>query len=144
MRRELVDEERVRGLLPKRPLDGHKGTFGTLVVAGGCLNYPGAPLLAGKAAARMGVGLVREAVAEPLLGLLAPQFAEAVWTLLPHQQGVLCGRRRRRCAKHCREPDKARCWWDRDWAWQIARQTLCAICWPIHLICRRWWWMRTG
>ena len=91
VQRELVDEERVRGLLPKRPLDGHKGTFGTLVVAGGCLNYPGAPLLAGKAAARMGVGLVREAVAEPLLGLLAPQFAEAVWTLLPYQQGVLCG-----------------------------------------------------
>ena len=91
VRRELADEERVCGLLPERPLDGHKGTFGTLVVAGGCLNYPGAPLLAGKAAARMGVGLVREAVAEPLLGLLAPQFAEAVWTLLPHQQGTLCG-----------------------------------------------------
>lgn len=91
VRRELVDEESVRGLLPERPLDGHKGTFGTLVVAGGCLNYPGAPLLAGKAAARMGVGLVREAVAEPLLGLLAPQFVEAVWTLLPHQQGTLCG-----------------------------------------------------
>ncbi len=91
MRRELVDEESVRGLLPRRPLDGHKGTFGTLVVAGGCLNYPGAPLLAGKAAGRMGVGLVREAVSEPLLGLLAPQFVEAVWTLLPHQQGTLCG-----------------------------------------------------
>ncbi|MBN1371982.1 MAG: NAD(P)H-hydrate epimerase, partial [Anaerolineaceae bacterium] len=43
VRRELVDEERVRGLLPRRPLDGHKGTFGTLVVAGGCMNYPGAP-----------------------------------------------------------------------------------------------------
>jgi len=90
-RRELVDEGRIRALLPRRPLDGHKGVFGTLVVAGGCLDYPGAPLLAGKAAARMGVGLVREAVAEPLWGALVPQFSEAVWTLLPHQQGVLNG-----------------------------------------------------
>jgi NAD(P)H-hydrate epimerase len=90
VRREWVDEERLHAVLPQRPLDGHKGTFGTVTVAGGCMNYCGAPLLAGKAAGRMGVGLVQLAVVEPLHAILAGQFAEAVWTLLPHQQGAMC------------------------------------------------------
>ena len=43
---ELVSEDLVRELLPNRPADGHKGTFGTVTVVGGSLNYSGAVLLA--------------------------------------------------------------------------------------------------
>jgi NAD(P)H-hydrate epimerase len=36
-----------RALLPPRPRDGHKGTFGTVLVAAGSAHYWGAPLLCG-------------------------------------------------------------------------------------------------
>ena len=48
--------------LPPRPLDGHKGTFGRVLVVGGSDVMIGAPVLAGTAALRMGSGLVQLAV----------------------------------------------------------------------------------
>jgi ADP-dependent NAD(P)H-hydrate dehydratase / NAD(P)H-hydrate epimerase len=89
IRREVVDAERVRGLLPERPLDSHKGTFGTVMVVGGSVNYTGAPLMAGKAAYRGGAGLVSLAVPTSLHGPLAGVFPEAVWLLLPDEMGVI-------------------------------------------------------
>ena len=51
-----------RDLLPARPKDGHKGTFGKLLIAAGCEKYRGAPLLAARGAFRAGAGLVTLAV----------------------------------------------------------------------------------
>ncbi|MCA9944623.1 MAG: NAD(P)H-hydrate dehydratase [Anaerolineales bacterium] len=51
-----------RELLPARPKDGHKGTFGKLLIAAGCEKYRGAPLLAARGAFRAGAGLVTLAV----------------------------------------------------------------------------------
>lgn len=48
--------------LPPRPLDGHKGTFGRVLVVGGSDTMIGAPVLAGTAALRTGSGLVQLAV----------------------------------------------------------------------------------
>ena len=48
--------------LPDRPSDGHKGTFGKILIVGGCRGFSGAPVLAAKAALRSGAGLVRVAV----------------------------------------------------------------------------------
>ncbi len=50
--------------LEKRPVDGHKGTFGKVLIVGGSIGFSGAPALAGKAALRSGSGLVRVAVPE--------------------------------------------------------------------------------
>ena len=47
---------------PARPNDGHKGTFGTVIVLGGCDRMIGAPALAAGAAFRGGAGLVKLAV----------------------------------------------------------------------------------
>ncbi len=44
---------------PPRPGDAHKGTFGTVVVVGGCATMPGAPALCARAAFRSGAGLVK-------------------------------------------------------------------------------------
>ncbi len=44
--------------LPARPCDGHKGTFGHVLVLAGSALYPGAAILATHAAARGGAGLV--------------------------------------------------------------------------------------
>lgn len=48
--------------LPPRPPDGHKGSFGTVLVVGGSAGMLGAPVFAGLAALRTGAGLVRVAL----------------------------------------------------------------------------------
>jgi NAD(P)H-hydrate epimerase len=50
--------------LAPRPLDSHKGTFGTALIVGGSRGMTGAVSLAGMAALRGGAGLVRLAVAD--------------------------------------------------------------------------------
>ena len=86
---EVADEMLVSGLLPERPLDAHKGTFGTALIAAGSANYTGAALLSGKAAYRVGAGLVTMAVPAMLHSALAGQFPEATWSLLPHERGFI-------------------------------------------------------
>ncbi|MEJ5259547.1 MAG: NAD(P)H-hydrate dehydratase [Anaerohalosphaeraceae bacterium] len=49
-------------ILAPRPRDGHKGTFGKVLIVGGSVGFSGAPVLAAKAALRSGSGLVRVAV----------------------------------------------------------------------------------
>jgi ADP-dependent NAD(P)H-hydrate dehydratase len=56
--------------LPRRDPRGHKGTFGTVLVIGGCAAEPrmiGAPALAALAALRSGCGLVKILAPEPIL-----------------------------------------------------------------------------
>ena len=89
IRREVVDKAWACKELPVRPLDSHKGTFGTVVIAAGSINYTGAALLSAKAAYRIGAGLVRLAIPGPLHTALAGQLPEATWLLLPHEQGVI-------------------------------------------------------
>jgi NAD(P)H-hydrate epimerase len=76
-------------VLPRRPLDAHKGTFGTALIVAGSANYTGAAWLAGQAAYRVGAGLVTLAVPTPLHAALAGQFPEATWVLLPHSDGFI-------------------------------------------------------
>lgn len=87
--REVVDADRVRSILPLRPLDAHKGTFGTVLVTAGSVSFTGSALLAGKAAYRSGAGWVTMAVPEPLHSALAGQFPEAPWLILPHERGFI-------------------------------------------------------
>lgn len=53
--------------LPPRPLDGHKGMFGRILVVGGNEGMIGAPVMAGTSALRMGAGLVQLAVPRAIL-----------------------------------------------------------------------------
>jgi hydroxyethylthiazole kinase-like uncharacterized protein yjeF len=79
----------IEALLPPRPLNAHKGTFGRAIVVAGSVNYTGAPYLAAAAAARVGTGLVTLAPPQPLHSILAARLAEATFVLLPHDMGVL-------------------------------------------------------
>lgn len=86
--------------IPPRDAAGHKGTFGRVAVVGGCagpVRMLGAPVLAGTAAARVGCGLVRLVVPEPLLtaalGLL-PVATGAGW-LVDEEGGPAFGAARR-------------------------------------------------
>ncbi len=62
-----IDAHRARTLLPTRPADAHKGTFGKALVIAGSLLYPGAAGLATAAAARVGAGLVTLATARSII-----------------------------------------------------------------------------
>jgi hydroxyethylthiazole kinase-like uncharacterized protein yjeF len=86
---EVAEANIVGSMMPARPADAHKGTFGTAMIVAGSVNYTGAALLAGKAAYRVGAGLVTLAVPSPLHGILAGQLPEATWVLLPHEVGVI-------------------------------------------------------
>ncbi len=85
----IPDEQWVRQVLPDRPLNAHKGTFGTALVVAGSANFTGAAWLSGQAAYRIGAGLVTLAVPAPLHTALAGQFPEATWLLLPHKNGAI-------------------------------------------------------
>lgn len=85
----VADDELVEDILPARPADSHKGTFGTALIVAGSINYTGAALLAGKAAYRVGAGLVQMAVPGQLHAVLAGHLPEATWILLPQEMGVI-------------------------------------------------------
>jgi len=86
-----MDAQRIETLvkLPKRAVDGHKGTFGSVAIVGGAAGMHlgdafaatmlGAPALAAMGAIRAGCGLVKVAVPAPIV--------EAVLTLAPFATG---------------------------------------------------------
>jgi len=67
-------------VIPPRPKDAHKGTFGTAVVLAGSLGLTGAAYLASTAAARTGAGLVRLLVADTIYPILATKCTEVIAT----------------------------------------------------------------
>ena len=85
----VVDQDMVRITLPARPLDAHKGTFGTCMIIGGSTNYCGAVLLSAESAYRIGAGLVRAAIPGAIYDAIAGQLPECTWIVLPHSMGVI-------------------------------------------------------
>ena len=72
-----------RALLPPRPEDSHKGTFGHLLVLAGAVGYAGAAKLVCHAAERSGVGLVTLGVPEPLLPAMSAALTGTMTLPLP-------------------------------------------------------------
>ncbi|MEX2160290.1 MAG: NAD(P)H-hydrate dehydratase [Anaerolineales bacterium] len=87
IRKTAIDESVVRAMLPERPMDAHKGTFGTALIVAGSQHFPGAALLAGEAAYRSGAGLVTIAAPESIQPALAGHLQEATWLPLPDEKG---------------------------------------------------------
>jgi NAD(P)H-hydrate epimerase len=86
---ERIDAGRARELLPRRPADAHKGTFGKVLVVAGSLQYPGAAGLSTAGAARVGAGLVTLAIGRSGLGgpgrlpeITLQLLPEADWNVL--------------------------------------------------------------
>jgi len=57
--------------LAPRPLDSHKGLFGRVLVAGGSVGFSGAAAMCARSALRSGAGLVRVAVPQSILPVVA-------------------------------------------------------------------------
>lgn len=85
----LIDANTVRIMLPERPANSNKGTFGKTMIAAGSVNYSGAAGMAAEAAYRAGAGLVTVAAPGPVIAATSAQLGEPTWVLLPHDMGVI-------------------------------------------------------
>ena len=85
----VVDARLATALLPPRPLDGHKGSFGKVMVVAGSRQYIGAIALAGEAAYRSGAGLVTIATTAKLIDIVAGNLREPTWLPLDDVDGCI-------------------------------------------------------
>ncbi len=67
--------------LPQRDSQSHKGTYGKVLIIGGSFSMTGAPSLVGKSALRTGSGLVRLAIPQSVLPIVAA--LEPCYTMVP-------------------------------------------------------------
>jgi NAD(P)H-hydrate epimerase len=80
---ELITADWARRMLPKRPWNANKGSFGKVMVVAGSINYSGAAYLACSGALRVGAGLVTLATAASLQPVLAARLTEVTYLPLP-------------------------------------------------------------
>jgi ADP-dependent NAD(P)H-hydrate dehydratase / NAD(P)H-hydrate epimerase len=85
----VADAAYVNELLPVRPANSNKGTFGKALIVAGSTNFIGAAGLSSLAAYRVGTGLVTVGSAGPVIASLSARFLEPTWLLLPHDMGAL-------------------------------------------------------
>ncbi|MDO8567984.1 MAG: NAD(P)H-hydrate dehydratase [Dehalococcoidales bacterium] len=81
--RELMTADWASAILPSRPLDANKGSFGKVLVVGGSINYIGAVYLACSGALRVGAGLVTLSTPCSLQPILAGKLTEVTYLPLP-------------------------------------------------------------
>lgn len=84
-----ITKDLVKSKLPKRPLDGNKGTFGSALIIAGSKNYPGAAILSVTAAARIGAGLVTLATEKYVYEAAVPKIPFATFLDFSEIEGNL-------------------------------------------------------
>ncbi len=85
----LVDAAAAALLLPARPVTGHKGTFGHLLVVAGSAGKTGAAALTAEGGMRIGSGLVTLACPASTQEILAVKLTEVMTSALAEVGGVL-------------------------------------------------------
>lgn len=86
---QVADAAMIGALLPARPLDAHKGTFGKVMIVAGSVYYSGAAVLAAQAAYRAGSGLVTLALPKAIYQSVAARMSETTYLILPDDMGVI-------------------------------------------------------
>lgn len=84
---DALEPAEVGAMLPSRPRDGNKGTFGKALILAGSIGMTGAAILAARAARRSGAGLIYCAVPRGLESLLDTLPIETVKRLVPSHAG---------------------------------------------------------
>jgi NAD(P)H-hydrate epimerase len=83
---EIISRDWARSVLPQRPLEANKGSFGRVLVVAGSINYIGAAYLACGGAIRVGAGLVTLATPGRLQTILASKLTEVTYLPLPESR----------------------------------------------------------
>lgn len=76
--RQVMDVPGARALLPARPVDAHKGSFGRVLVLAGSELMPGAAIMAAMGAVRSGAGIVELCVPLPAATAVSGRLPEAL------------------------------------------------------------------
>ena len=87
---ELPLKKDMKGLLPKRIKNSHKGTFGRVLVVAGSKGMSGAAALSSYSALRAGAGLVTLATAESERAIAAGFYPEIMTAGLMEKDGCIC------------------------------------------------------
>ncbi|MFW6264743.1 MAG: NAD(P)H-hydrate dehydratase [Bacillota bacterium] len=74
----ILEKSEALYLMPPRPDNSHKGSFGKVGVIGGSNGMPGAPTLTATAALRSGAGLVKVAIPDTIENVLATNMPELI------------------------------------------------------------------
>lgn len=74
----LITNEDIYGLFPRRKKDSNKGTYGKAFIIAGSMGMMGAAVMSGLAALRSGAGLVELAVPACIQSQVAPSLMEAI------------------------------------------------------------------
>lgn len=85
----LIDAAEARLLLPRRSQDGHKGTFGHLLVVAGSTGKCGAAVMTAESGLRGGAGLVTLACPVSVQPVVAARLTEVMTVPLADQDGEL-------------------------------------------------------
>ena len=86
---ELMTAAWARSALPVRPVDAHKGTFGSALIVAGSPQYVGAAALSCTGALRVGPGIVTLACARSVYPMLASKLTETTFEPLEDKDGFL-------------------------------------------------------
>ncbi len=85
-----IDKDYVKSIIPVRKRYSHKGTYGHVLIVAGSRGRTGAALMAGRAALRIGAGMVTLGVPESLLGSFQSAVLEEMCLPLPDRDGIIC------------------------------------------------------
>lgn len=88
---EMIIPEMLKPLVPARPDESNKGTYGKALIVAGSPRFPGAAVLAATACARIGAGLVTIATTTDLSHGYVAALPEAVFALLPEAMDERAG-----------------------------------------------------
>lgn len=86
---ELIDNEFIRGIMPERRKNSHKGDYGKVLIIGGSEGLSGAVCLAAEACVKSGAGLVTVAVSKDLNPIIETKLTEPMSLALPCVDGHL-------------------------------------------------------
>ena len=87
----VITKKEIKDLIPKRPKNSNKGTFGKVFILAGCDNMPGACVISSKSAYRTGAGLVFSCSVKSVCQTVRNHLPEAVTKVLPDKDGFLFG-----------------------------------------------------
>lgn len=78
----MAAAEQAAAMLPYRPEDGHKGTFGKCTLVCGSAKYPGAAMISAMSALRSGVGIVNLCTPAAVISAMGQRIPECTFTAM--------------------------------------------------------------